>query len=336
MIIVNPETLIIAAVNSSLLEIRTWPKPGNVHKTFSFSNTTYDDFLATAYSSKSVWKDVFEEQTKMKLTPSKLYVTSLSKSVNNMMQVQSGGNTILGHYLLMLPLFISSIHYITNNIQDETTFWEFTYSIIKKSKASDTVILYQALREAQPGGMGTKSKYDLFSKHYQKELLQDNINLEKIFDLSKSYDGISQELIENYKFTREIIIPKLNDLFSEYENLNNLFFHLSTESIIQHDIYEISVDLNELLIRAFLFVLSQRTDTLISRKTNVTNSKHVSNTAKSIFEKYYTLPKSKWNILVKEFNAELHQSKGKLNPGTTADMLACAIFVYIIRKRVVQ
>ncbi len=162
----NLENLVIAAINSSLLEIRTWPKPGNVHKTYNFSSTTYEDFLITVYSSEPLWKSVYEELIGKKSRPSTLFVTSLLKFVKNMMRVQSGGNVLLGHYLLLLPLFIASTHVVTNNIQNEIFFWKYTHNILQDSQPTDTMILYQALRIAQPGGMGTRAKYDSFFRKF--------------------------------------------------------------------------------------------------------------------------------------------------------------------------
>jgi len=333
---VNPKTLVIAVNNSSLLEIRTWPKPGNVHKTYNFSTTTYEDFLITAYSSIPIWKSVYKELFRKKHDPSTLYTTSLLKFVKNMMHVQSGGNVLLGHYLLLLPLFVSSAYYLNNNILDESSFWKYTNKIFQESHATDTIILYQALRAAQPGGMGTRAKYDIFSKNYRSELLQDKITLEKIFNLSKEYDGISKELAENYKFTRKIVIPQLEQFFSEYQDLKSVFLQQISIQVIQNDIQDISEDLNELLIRTYLFILSRQNDTLITRKTTAKQSKLVSNTAAKIHEKYYSLPKTEWKNIVKEFDNELQKSNGKLNPGTTADLLACAIFVFIIKNRLFQ
>ena len=55
----KPNTLVNIAVNSSLLEIRAWPKPGNVHKTRNFSQSTYEDFLTVAYQGKSTWGNMY-------------------------------------------------------------------------------------------------------------------------------------------------------------------------------------------------------------------------------------------------------------------------------------
>ncbi len=152
--------------------------------------------------------------------------------------------------------------------------------------------------------------------------------------MSKDYDGISKELAENYKFTREVVVPQLDRFFSEYKNLKKFFFQEVAHQEIQNDIPDISKDLNELLIRSYLFILSQRNDTLITRKSTASHSKLVSNTSASILEKYYSLPRDEWNSIVNEFDDELHKSDGKLNPGTTADLLTCAIFVYIIKNRI--
>ena len=336
MIAVNLQDLILLAVNSSLFEIRTWPKPGNVHKTHNFSTTTYNDFLIAAYASESIWKNAVKASNTLNHNPSTLFVTTLLNAVRSMMQVQSGGNVLLGHYLLLIPLFLSSAHCMRNAIEDETAFWDYACEIIRESDAMDTVILYQALRAAQPGGMGTRAKYDIFSDDFRSELLNDNINLEKIFSLSKDYDGISKELNENYQFIREVVLPQLDLYFSDYIGLKHLFIQKMTSNIIRNEVIDFSEELNELLIRAFLFILSRRNDTLICRKTDKNRSEKVSEDASKISREYGFLTKGEWMDHVKDFDEELQKSDGALNPGTTADLLACSIFIYSIRKNLFQ
>jgi len=319
-------------INSSLLEIRTWPKPGNVHKTHNFPTTTYEDFLQVAYKSSSMWKSLLIATKKQKLPPSTLYVEFLDQAVKQMMRVQNGGNVLLGHYLLMIPLFISAVtcSYISS---PESVFWDLCRNLINESSPRDTIVLYRALQIAQPGGMGSRKKYDIYQKNYQVDLINDQVNLAKIFDLSKTYDGISMELASNYSFIRELVLPKFKEYIDEYEQLDRLFPSYFFNNIIREDVVEMSEELNELLLRVFLFILSNRNDTLISRKTDLDHSKIISDSARNIIEKYHVLSKHEWMSLVKDFDNDLHKADGKLNPGTTADLLAASIFCFLIKTR---
>jgi triphosphoribosyl-dephospho-CoA synthase len=333
---VNLKDLTTIAVNASLLEIRTSPKPGNVHKTHNFSTTSYEDFLTVAYSSESFWNHVIAQIELDETNPSSIYVTNLLDIVEKMIKIQSGGNVLLGHYLLILPVFISAVHCFKNHNHDETYYWHYTQKIISNSDANHTVILYRALRTAQPGGMGTQDKYDLFSNDFEKELTDDKINLEQIFLLSKDYDSISKELVENYKFIREVVIPQFDRLIADYGTLKALFCNTVRSSLIRTEIENLSYDLNELILRMFLFILSKKYDTLISRKTSISRSKLVSTRAKHLWDKYNKKDRFKWMNQVEEFDQELQSLNGKLNPGTSADILACSIFIYALKEFLIR
>ena len=330
--IVKSQTLINIAINSSILEIRTWPKPGNVHKTQNFPSTIYNDFLVTAYSSQSMWEDLILDITDSDHKSSRLFVSYLLKTVNHMMRIQTGGNVLLGHYLLLLPLFISAGECFRDNNRMETTFWINTRKIIHNSSANDTHILYQALRAAKPGSMGNLEKYDIYNDNYKSELTQDNVNLEKIFELSKQYDSISKELASNYSFIRETVLPKMDEIQLEYPGLLSELLNICQKEVIREDIIDLSPDLNAFLIRIFLYILSEQLDTLISRKMGFSKSQEISIEAHSILNQYSQLKLSDWIQLVLDFDKKLQKAKGKLNPGTTADLLACSLFIYITKK----
>ena len=142
--------------------------------------------------------------------------------------------------------------------------------------------------------------------------------------------------MENYAFIREVIIPKFDSIFTEYGKLKENFLQMASTAIIQKDIDQISENLNELLIRMFLFILSNRFDTLIMRKTSEFQSQAISNKASILWEHYSQISRNEWFTLVREFDEDLQNSGGKLNPGTTADFLACSVFLYLIKEMLFQ
>ena len=54
--------------------------------------------------------------------------------------------------------------------------------------------------------------------------------------------------------------------------------------------------------------------------------------ARNVLNKYSSDSLSEWIECVLEFDSLLQQSNGKLNPGTTADLLACALFIKLIKE----
>ncbi len=78
-----------------------------------------------------------------------------------------------------------------------------------------------------------------------------------------------------------------------------------------------------------IFYLSEHPDTLIQRKSGLNTAQFVSNRAADIL-KFGGISSKKGLKLLKRFDFELHEKKGKLNPGTTADLVAGIIFCALI------
>ncbi len=328
------ENLINIVLNSSICEIRAWPKPGNVHKTKNFPNTTYQDFLTTIYAFQEDWMNLYHllsnDIKKNEKNLSLRYTDFLNSAIKHMMNVQQGGNVLLGHLMLLTPLFISSVYAKKKKNNDEENFWKLTKSIISNSEPENTISLYKAIRIAQPGGMGSRKRYDLFNENAFTEILEDKMNLQKIFELSKNYDLISYELSMNYNFIRFKVQPKIKELIDEYDNEIKEVFKKITNYIIKKDLIDIEYNFNELIVRIFLYILSIQADSLIIRKCGIKSAEKVSKEAAQLFKNYYKIDKALWYKSLKNFDEKLHESNGKLNPGTTADLLAASIYIKLI------
>ncbi|MHA1730055.1 MAG: triphosphoribosyl-dephospho-CoA synthase [Promethearchaeota archaeon] len=345
--------LINITVNSSLCEIRTYPKPGNIHKNSEFSATKYGDFLLAAYKMIYDWSFLFEELNEIvnksktdvddgivheeNYPYSSIYTTFLISSTTHMMSAQSGGNVLLGHLMLLTPLFITATYGLMKGFRNRQEFWEFNKKIIKNSTPLDTISLYKAIKIANPGGMGTIKRYDLYSKSAFDEIREDNINLNKIFELSSGYDSISHELAANYEFLRTEIIPKMGKLIDEYsvnikdnKNCLNKPIKILSQRVIKKDIIEISPQFNEFILRLFLYILSIRPDTLITRKNNQEIAEQISETSGVLFYDFYKADRGIWYNEIHNFDEKLQKSRGKLNPGTTADLLAASIYIKLL------
>jgi triphosphoribosyl-dephospho-CoA synthase len=78
-----------------------------------------------------------------------------------------------------------------------------------------------------------------------------------------------------------------------------------------------------------MHILSQYPDSLIKRKSGAAQAAEVSKQAKKILEAGGAST-VKGNKLLWALDEELHAAKGDLNPGTTADLTAAAIFVSLL------
>ena len=98
------------------------------------------------------------------------------------------------------------------------------------------------------------------------------------------------------------------------------------------DIFNRYRDINAATVNTFLKILSEHPDTLIARKSGKEAAIFVSKKAGRILEKGGVLTK-KGNKLLKKLDNKLHkqnESGNKMNPGTTADLIAGVIFCALL------
>src|SRR5260221_11617652 len=115
----------------------TVPKPGNVHPGAAFVDTTYDDFVASA----SAIGPVFALGDK--LTVGQLVLQSVQAT-----RQAVGKNTNLGIILVLAPLA---------KAVDESDI----ENILQKLSIDDADQVYEAIRVAQPGGLGKADAQDV-------------------------------------------------------------------------------------------------------------------------------------------------------------------------------
>jgi triphosphoribosyl-dephospho-CoA synthase len=295
---------------SSLLEVSGWPKPGNVHRTNDFLNTRYEHFIAGIAAIQPDFyefcKKIYQEFSINKATFDFVNLGKLFyKASESMMDWQYGGNVILGHILILAPLVAAAVVCIKENKKSLDDFKIYLNKIIDDGTVQDTIFLYKAINQCKPGGLGRIRKYDITSKDAIEELRTDRISLKKIFELSKDYDLISREYSSGYRFSLEIGLPYFNKTFEQYH------------------------DINIAIVNTYLKLLSENEDSLVIRKSGIDAAKSVKNLAKKIVLSG-GIATRKGLKRVRNFDRDLQKMKGKLNPGTTADMLTGIIFCALI------
>ena len=295
---------------ASLLEICGWPKPGNVHRTRNFENTRFEHFLsgiaAIQPNFKKFCDKVYKNTKKTEGDYSFVELGSFFKeAAKEMMNWQKGGNVLLGHILILAPLVAAATICLKFN---SIKFDDFAYNInkiINDSTVEDTVNLYEAIRICKPGGLGKIDKYDIYDKNSIINIKKDKINLKRIFELSKNYDLISLEYSSGFSII-------LNEGFLYY-----------------FDVFKQTKNVNIATVNTFLKVLAEHPDTLIIRKSGLDAALFVSNKASEILKKG-GISSDKGLTLAIELDDILQAKHGKMNPGTTADILAGIILCALI------
>ena len=309
-VVENLQDLIRCITLSSLLELAGWPKIGNVHRTRDFAQTTFEHFLAGISAIQpsffSLCKRINE---KVQSKEDNLSVIQLGlfykQSTKDMMDWQSGGNVLLGHILILAPLFSAAAICIKFGLRGLNEFKFMVNRVIEDATIEDTINLYKAMKICTPGGLGTIEKYDIYNDNAFEQLREDKITLKKIFQFSMDYDLISKEYATGFK----IIIDKgLPYLFNTFIQTNNI---------------------NETIVNTFLYILSEYPDTLIIRKTDKKSAQDVSNLALKIL-KYKGISTKKGLKLALKYDKKVQRKNGLLNPGTTADILTGIVFCALI------
>ncbi len=295
---------------ASLLELAGWPKPGNIHRTKNFESTKFEHFLAGIAAIQPNFRElcttVYKSSYKKDLDFQYVGLGSFFfKAVKSMLIWQNGGNVILGHILVLAPLAAAATICLKTQNNNFIHFQNYLKKIIDASTVEDTVNLFHAIKLCNPGGLGKIEKYDINDEKSIDEIKADKVTLKEIFTHSKDYDLISFE----YSTIFNIILKE------------GLPYFLRT--------YMTHKDINIATVNTFLYLLSLHPDTLIIRKSGNDFAFKVLKSASEILE-YGGISSEKGLNLTRKLDDKLHKYKGKLNPGTTADLISGIIFCALI------
>ncbi len=301
------ETIAQCGAIAALLEVSGYPKPGNVHRTSDFQDTRYEHFLISSVVLVPVLQAIASrgkcaQQKQISLNELKLGEAVLT-AVKDTQQWQQGGNTNLGIILLFIPLACAAGMLLDHPRPSIPLFRENLNSIIKNSTSDDTIKLYEAIRIANPGGLGSVEKFDL-NTTTPSLLKQENVNLYDIFKLSAERDSIAQEWVSKFHITFDIGLPYFKEIFANTRDIN-----IST-------------------VHTYLKILASIPDTLISRKYGPDMAEHVRHQANQVLQAGGLLTEQSKHILW-NFDSELRQ-QARINPGATADICGAVIMVALI------
>ncbi|AEF96637.1 triphosphoribosyl-dephospho-CoA synthase [Methanotorris igneus] len=173
--------------------------------------------------------------------------------------------------------------------------------IVLNTTVEDAINVYDAINIAMAGGLNKpKDGPDVASEGAKKELIEKNLTLYDVFKISSEWDNISKEWTNNFKIS-----------FEGYELINKY--------------YNETNDIHLSITKTFLTLLSKYPDTLIARKKGIEVAKMVSKMAKDVLDNF-SMEK------VVEFDKYLSKEGNKLNPGTTADLIASSLMIFLLDK----
>ena len=294
-----------------LLEVSSYPKPGNVHRNADFEETRYEHFLASAVALAPHFRHAAEKGVLVearKITLDKVRVGKLIKSaVVDTSSWQHGGNTSLGSIFLLMPMAAAAgFTYAEDTLFSINKFRRNLRKVVLATTSIDAVEVYDAITIAHPGGLGKVAELDVTDATSRQKIIEDNVSLYAIFKISESWDLISSEWVNNYHITFDIGYPYLT------EQLNT------------------TRDINMATVHTFLEILSKVPDTLITRKAGAKKAQEVSILAGTVLETGGLTTQKGIKSLI-EFERKLRDPTHKLNPGTTADITSAILAVHLLK-----
>ena len=295
---------------ASLLELAGWPKVGNIHRTKDFENSRFEHFLAGISAIQPTFREFCEKIFQFPFRNEKDYCKIelgyfFKRATEEMMKWQKGGNVLLGHILILAPLAAAATICLKNGETKLINLKCNIEKVIQNSSVNDTVNLYDAIRLSNPGGLGTIKKYDINDENSVNDIINDKINLKKIFEYSKEYDSISLEYSTGFNIILNEGLPYFLEIFDQFD------------------------DINIATVNTYLKLLSLHPDTLVIRKSGLDSAVRISKMASNILESG-GISSEKGLKLAIDLDEELQEKDGKLNPGTTADLISGVIFCALI------
>lgn len=284
-------------------------KPGNVSVVTNFENTRYEHFLASAVAATPSFRFAAEQGisvSKGKISPHEVGIGQIIRDcVKNIHNWQHGGNTLLGTVILLSPIAVAAGMSNDEKNRDNVELRKNLKQIVEATTPEDAVELYEAIRIANPSGLGKVSDLDVNSPDSNRKILDDKISLYQIFEIASGYDKICSEWVNNYTITFDFAHPYLSEQIKRTK------------------------DVSTAIIQTFLKVLAEYPDTFIARKANSEKAKEVSIKAAQILE-LGALETPIGRQSLSKFDEELRRQSNLLNPGTTADIIAAALTLCVL------
>ena len=252
----------------------TAPKIGNVHPEASFNDMTYDHFVQSAHAVAPVLA---------KSQPHSVGKTILKATQATINKVQC--NTNLGIILLLAPLVA---------VPTSICLKEGVKNVLQNLTKEDAEYVYQAIRVANPGGMGENNEADI-QQNPTGTLLE-------MMQLAASHDQIANQYVNGY-----------HDIFE---------FGLSCLA----ERKDFTINWKEDIVWLQLRFLERFSDSHVIRKCGNDVGETLQKRAAIVLNNGFPAS-SKSTELLKEFDEWLRQENNIRNPGTTADLITATLFI---------
>jgi triphosphoribosyl-dephospho-CoA synthase len=205
----------------------------------------------------------------------------------------TSANTNLGAVLLFAPLAAAHNAGPARDLRGQLRL------VLRGLTVDDARQAYRAIRLAQAGGLGRVGEGDVAD--------EPDITLRQAMALAAERDSIAREYVTDFALTFESALPLLQEALGA------------------------RLPVRRAIVQAFLALLAERPDTLIARKAGPEVAGEVSLRAAQVVA-LGGLHTPEGRAATARLDAYLRGDGNLLNPGTTADLIAAALFVWLLTK----
>jgi len=250
------------------------PKPGNVHPGADYPDLSHAELLAAA----EAIVPAVQAAPKVSLGRTILDAVIATRRVTR-------SNANLGIVLLLAPLA---------SVPDGEPLEEGVAEVLSTTSPVDAVEVFEAIRMARPGGMGTSERHDLCGPA--------PVDLLEAMRVAADRDRIAWLWANDFRGLFELVIPFL-------------------ESGLGASPAGVAVDRG--IVRAFLEILARWPDSHIARRHGHSVAEEVSSQAARVLA-----CGEGWWEAARSLDIELRRHPRR-NPGTTADLVAAGLFTML-------
>ena len=266
------------------------PKPGNVSPGRHFRDTRYEHFLASA---AAIGAPMAQGQG-----------SGLGRTIRAAVEATSAwtaSNTNLGIVLLLSPLahaaHVAALESIEPYCVAPPALRTSVLDVLGATIVEDAREVYAAIRLASPGGLGRVPEQDVSGEPSQSLL--------EVMRLAAGRDTIASEYASGFAVTFDMSWPALRTAL------------------------DAGLSWDDAIVETFLTVLASRPDSHIARRAGAAAASEASARAAAALASG-GVRTADGRHTIAEMDREMRCEGNTMNPGTTADLMAAAIFVELL------
>jgi triphosphoribosyl-dephospho-CoA synthase len=202
-------------------------------------------------------------------------------------------NTNRGSVLLLAPLARAAHLPQPESLRDRVR------TVLASTTVADAVAVYRAIRLAQPGALGDASSQDIATSP--------TVTLTAAMTLAAERDDVAREYATGFARTFTVAVPALEQARAD------------------------GLEWIDAVVESYLALLADSPDTLIIRKLGPNAAEKVRSRAAEV-RAAGAVRTDAGRRAIAAFDLELRNSANSLNPGTSADIAAAAIFVVLLGR----